>query len=1075
MNDLPRRRHRRGPPRCIIGLLFLALGAGVTAQAVESPPSAFETPRAPLSRDSVVIEGERLVFRAVKALPALSIERRYRHPNGDQSLVARDPVTGWAGRFTLGGTAAFGQLEGPGGRRLLTTDARGTWLLELPATGVEYNRCDTPHEPGHGHRKPSTARERVGTTADSDTVIDLLLIYNAAFDNRYPGDVLATRLNHLVHIANETMGNSGLDIGFRLVGSRRFDYRNDNSNLQFRNDIATTLAGDPQPGLEGLAALRDQLGADLVIGLRPHDLDTRGSCGIAFFPDGDPSIGVNVVSDGASSWSFCLDDVLTHEIGHNLGATHQLGAGGGFVDPRGSAFVRPGRFTTVMASFGTGRPDRFVGLPMFSNPSLPCGNEPCGNGTDTDNATVIRDFAADVAAYRGAVSSLPLPQRLERSAGDQDGDGVIDWVDALPFDATEQLDSDLDGRGDMADAFPNLAGEQDDTDGDGTGDNADPDDDGDGVADASDAFPRNPAEVADGDLDGVGDSADRFPADAGEFRDTDGDGTGDNADPDDDDDGLPEWDPVAEDLLVVSIGNRQVLRFDAATGASRGVEVPAWDSRLTYQTSLAWRASDNTLLFGGDSGLRRLDLLDRALLGEWVPPFVEEDPEAVQLFTGFPLGLATLDGGRRVVVTRFQNPALATFRGQERALGEPFVDWRLDPAEIPGDVVAEGVTAWVVGAGTRSLYAVSGLGVSFLAGPGVEWMRDPARLAVAGDGRLFLSDRARNAVLAIDQRTGEFLGEWVRLGPLGFNRPEGLAVTRDGTLLVTAARQDAVLAFDAATGEFLDVRVPPGSGGLDQPGDLVLVPALLDRFGSDPTRQLRPNPGLWFDPASSGRGFDIQYYGTRLSVIWYTYDDQGHPTWYLAAGDLEGDRFQGELNRFTLPTQGELSGEVVGELALTFASERTAEVRWSVDGVEGTEALEWFVFTPRVRQTDPTGLWGREDGPGWGVSLASQGGVTVAVAYVYDDAGEPRWAISEPVSGGAPYDFPMLASFAPGLCPACDGTGGNELVPAGTMRLVVPTNPRWDSDIAFPAPLSGDWVLDAVPLRLFSAPSQRPR
>ena len=36
--------------------------------------------------------------------------------------------------------------------------------------------------------------------------------------------------------------------------------------------------------------------------------------------------GVNVISDGVSSWSICSEETYAHEVGHNLGAEHQQGA-----------------------------------------------------------------------------------------------------------------------------------------------------------------------------------------------------------------------------------------------------------------------------------------------------------------------------------------------------------------------------------------------------------------------------------------------------------------------------------------------------------------------------------------------------------------------------------------------------------------------------------------------------------------------------------------------------------------------------------------------------------------------------
>ncbi len=96
---------------------------------------------------------------------------------------------------------------------------------------------------------------------------------------------------------------------------------------------------------------------------------------------------------------------------------------------------------------------------------------------------------------------------------DKDGDGVLDGLDAFPFDPDETLDFDSDG----------------------IGDNSDNDDDNDGVIDINDGgldlFPNDASESTDADSDGVGDNADFFPNNAAEWDDSDLDGIGDNADP----------------------------------------------------------------------------------------------------------------------------------------------------------------------------------------------------------------------------------------------------------------------------------------------------------------------------------------------------------------------------------------------------------------------------------------------------------------------------------------------------------------------------------------------------------------
>ncbi|NVJ51384.1 MAG: right-handed parallel beta-helix repeat-containing protein [Gammaproteobacteria bacterium] len=210
-----------------------------------------------------------------------------------------------------------------------------------------------------------------------------------------------------------------------------------------------------------------------------------------------------------------------------------------------------------------------------SNANDLCPNTPIGASVDESGcAASQRDSDND-----GVVDSLDAfpfdPSETVDSDGDgvgnnadddDDNDGVADTQDAFPLDPNESLDNDNDGIGnnadpdddndgvnDLLDAFPFDPAESLDSDGDGIGNNTDADDDNDGTADQDDAFPLDPSESIDSDSDGIGnnadndddndgviDSNDAFPFDANESVDTDNDGIGNNADLDDDSDGLSD-------------------------------------------------------------------------------------------------------------------------------------------------------------------------------------------------------------------------------------------------------------------------------------------------------------------------------------------------------------------------------------------------------------------------------------------------------------------------------------------------------------------------------------------------------
>ena len=161
------------------------------------------------------------------------------------------------------------------------------------------------------------------------------------------------------------------------------------------------------------------------------------------------------------------------------------------------------------------------------------------------------------------VAGAPLAAGWAPDPPDNDGDGVINFFDDYPNDATRAIDTDGDGMVDRVDADDDGDGITDEAELDSGTDPLKTDTDGDGVNDKSDAFPLNSAESADADGDGIGantdandnvpDSDDDFPLDPSETLDTDSDGMGNNADLDDDNDGLADAEETTHgtDPLVV--------------------------------------------------------------------------------------------------------------------------------------------------------------------------------------------------------------------------------------------------------------------------------------------------------------------------------------------------------------------------------------------------------------------------------------------------------------------------------------------------------------------------------------------
>ncbi|MFC3194544.1 M12 family metallo-peptidase [Marinicella sediminis] len=994
--------------------------------------------------------------------------------SANQSFIQN--IKGGVIKATAGTNSLFGDMHVDNTHYILTTNQSGIWAVELPDHGVQYNDCGLDHQAEHTNL--TAAAESTNSKA-AGTIIDVLMLYDQAIADRYPGALLQARVDQYFFISNQAYANSGLDLAVRQVGLEQVGYDLDDANINLLNLLQSALSlGVGSHGLQNVPQLYADSGADLVIFLRTHNIETRGNCGIAFFPvstaqsNFDPSYGVNIMADGMSSWSVCTDQLMVHEIGHNLGAGHHNESQQNRYIPDAAGFAKLGQFGTVMGSFGTGQPDRFLELDYFSNPAVQCGGGPCGIEGQFNNVNVINQLKGPVSAYQAAVSPAPLPPDFTTALIDQDGDGVLDRDDEFPFDANESIDSDGDGVGDISDVFPALASEQIDTDSDGIGNNSDFDDDGDGILDVDDAFPLNPNEVSDSDQDGYGDISDAFVFEASEHLDSDNDNIGNNDDIDDDNDGVADLDLVGQDILVISVGNNRILRFDAQTGLSKGLEVLPEDGLFTFQSDLTYDDFTNQLFFTSASSVQLMDLQDPyGSPSVLIPPYANT---GAQLGTGFPTALH-VSNDRNLITAKLRGTSLDAYSYSNIDKPSQFFYAGLNGVNSENIIAIKQHQEHIYLLGLETeIYRgqVNGGTFASLGVADKTWLVDPYDFVITDDDRLLHTDQGRNKVVITDLSDVSFGGIFADLVPLGYSNPTGIDLTNDGRVLVTATDQNAILSFDLDTGEFLGTLV--AGFGLNQPHKLLVVPQLKDRFHKDADKVLRPNAGNWYNPATAGRGFNIGIFNNRLQVLWFTFDEDGLPVWYTSAGLLDGHNYSAELLRSEL-INGTPEFEIVGQLEIEFINERQATVDWQIGAFSDSEPLEWFQFSLEPELEYLTGMWSRPDTPGWGLAVTTNGDKTVSIPFVFDDNGQPRWAISDVATGKQPFVFNMGTSFSDSLCPSCTGNTPPEITLSGTMGLDLSDQAYWDSDITWPDPIPGSWLLDQTELVRISSAATRPR
>ena len=192
----------------------------------------------------------------------------------------------------------------------------------------------------------------VPPSTDDGSVVDILVVYTSAAEERFlrvreraSAADARSQMEAFAHlgiaVTNDAFERSGAFVSLNLVGVEKVDYQ----AATPREDFFVLRS-------EGVQALRDRLGADLV-----HAI--VGCCNGA------------AIEDGLSYLTYGSDVIyVAHEIGHNFGIAHERNQfGRGPLDYR-HGFTTAGCDKTIM-SYGTECRDRgrpFVRPPFFASP-----------------------------------------------------------------------------------------------------------------------------------------------------------------------------------------------------------------------------------------------------------------------------------------------------------------------------------------------------------------------------------------------------------------------------------------------------------------------------------------------------------------------------------------------------------------------------------------------------------------------------------------------------------------------------------------------------------------------------------
>jgi hypothetical protein len=208
---------------------------------------------------------------------------------------------------------------------------------------------------------------------NANIVIDAIVAYTRKAAGHYE-DIKRELIEPAIEEANASFRRSNLGhIALRLVHAYATDYAEEGTHF----DHVWRFADKGDGYLEEVHALRDAFRADVAILV----VDDPHGCGLATRIGADADEAFAVVHHECAVANY----TLAHEIGHLIGASHEL------------AYVNGTKWRDIMGykeSCGG-----CVRVPVWSNPTVLVNGEPAGTPT-LDNARVIAERAARVAAFR---------------------------------------------------------------------------------------------------------------------------------------------------------------------------------------------------------------------------------------------------------------------------------------------------------------------------------------------------------------------------------------------------------------------------------------------------------------------------------------------------------------------------------------------------------------------------------------------------------------------------------------------------------------------------------------------------
>ncbi|MDP1699021.1 MAG: M12 family metallo-peptidase [Xanthomonadaceae bacterium] len=935
-------------------------------------------------------------------------------------VVGRDDQL--KGRVATGPDTVFDLRKRPG--QLLTLTATDA-ALDVPAHAFDNDMRVAPSGTSANLRglmpRAEPASGKIATAAAATpsavSIIDLLATYSDGFAEAFGGNDDGAKAEILLRVeaSNAMFADSLIDAEVRIVGFYRNPFSDEGDNGPIIGNTAfptsANISTTDRLAIFRIHQLRAELGADMV-GIFRSFRAGQGSCGLGFL-NGEPGLGTIAKSRYAG---FFLDScgafATVHELGHVLGQAHDRSLSPALVPVHPYAFG----YTTDVPDGGfftimAGSGPGRTFMPYFSNPQIvACKGVPCGVENSEDSARSMRSTAPEAAVW--------MP---DSSLGDSNlGDRLVPRNSGILRANVSIATALTDARYEVTELGPTL------------------------------------------------DWDNRVFADATPAEHFDGGGT------------------FTRNFQVPANLGSQAQRYRMVVTVE--TDAPGKAEAYVYLDNPL--ATPPTCAQTPDATLARcqLDFVQPPGAAErtvWsfghVPTAATAEDGTVRLrYQDFFLPLSPAGPGSGIALTgpkqwpdtsqplplRLSWNNEHIYAGERRAgLAQVRATPNAEPIEIP--FVLE--RSWWFASSPIALLPGADSGLNRL--PNIE-KYSTAHIEIAPNVK-----RVRFAVHYPTNLNPDFL-RWFAVPPAAGSTDQAgnqwpfVEQLSDEAITSGIALERGTDSTDSVIVEGADLR--PGRWRLGQGADgggPFPTSFSVEILDADPTPNFRP--GHYFNPARSGHGLFLDHADNQWIAVWYTYLEDGSPTWYfMQTGEPRpGEPIVAPIQRFGWNGNTTDGGTQVGMAVITPTADEQLTLAYDLEGHSGSERLTRLgaggCLGVGGQSLDASGHWFSPTRPGFGYSVQYDAGSSqeIYVIYLYDQHGLPRWLFAQGPFGSGEQGIDLLQLT--GFCPGCDASAIGSRVVGQLNRslgsaepdgLLGPTRIAINATLA--APLSGNWNTD---------------